>query len=154
MYSYGPPHMAGQNRTTSSNIHTAASLCDCCHGDLSMPMFFSIVGECSRGRPEGSFVVFRSGQTNGNTIKTSDKLYLSLNMKGLCVRGSWRLNRTATYWPPHSIGHNHVSFPFSWAVQPGAWGPSLSETCSSIQHLISNWSDLQLIEFPVHWVIL
>ena len=27
---------------------------------------------------------------------------------------------------PHSYGHNSVSFPFSWAAQPGAWGPSLS----------------------------
>ena len=26
----------------------------------------------------------------------------------------------------HSIGHNRVSFPFSWAAQPGTWGPSLS----------------------------
>ena len=25
MYSYGPPHMAKQSRTTSSNIHTAAT---------------------------------------------------------------------------------------------------------------------------------
>ena len=25
---------------------------------------------------------------------------------------------------PHSIGHNRVSFPFSWAAQPGAWGPA------------------------------
>ena len=44
----------------------------------------------------------------------------------------------------HSIGHSCVSFPFSWAAQPGAWGPSLSVTCSSIQHLLTNWSDLQL----------
>ena len=74
---------------------------------------------------------------------------------------------------PHSIGNNRVSFPFSWVAKPGAWGPSLSGTCSSIQHLLSNWSDpqmlyrglegslcwvmafstasyLQLIEFPVH----
>ena len=40
---------------------------------------------------------------NGDTIKTSDtvlrKIYLSLYLKGLCVRGSWRPNRTATYWP-------------------------------------------------------
>ena len=28
------------------------------------------------------------------------KIYLSLYLKGLCVRGSWRPNRTATYWPP------------------------------------------------------
>ena len=41
---------------------------------------------------------------NDNTIKTSDtvlrKIYLSLYLKGLCVRGIWRPNRTATYWPP------------------------------------------------------
>ena len=28
------------------------------------------------------------------------KIYLSLYLKGLCVRGSWRSSRTATYWPP------------------------------------------------------
>ena len=39
---------------------------------------------------------------------------------------------------PHSYGHNSVSFPFSWAAQPGARGPSLSETWSSFQHLLSN----------------
>ena len=36
-----------------------------------------------------------------DTIKTSDtvlrKIYLSLYLKGLCVGGSWRPNRTATY---------------------------------------------------------
>ena len=26
---------------------------------------------------------------------------------------------------PHSIGHNRVSFPFSWAAQLGAWRPTL-----------------------------
>ena len=25
---------------------------------------------------------------------------------------------------PHSIGHNRVYFPFSWAAQPGTWGPA------------------------------
>ena len=118
---------------------------------------------------------------------------------------------------PHSIGHNRVSFPFSWAAQRGPGGPPslgagflyriLSPThlipncnCSigglrahsagcwlSLSHLVSNSSDpqlvwspnlsgpqtlnrgpegslcwllafstasrLQLIEFPVHWVI-
>ena len=38
---------------------------------------------------------------NDDTIKTSDivlrKIYLSLYLKGLCVRGSWKPNRTATY---------------------------------------------------------
>ena len=37
-------------------------------------------------------------------IKTSNtvlrKIYLSLYLKGLYVRGSWRRNRIATYWPP------------------------------------------------------
>ena len=26
---------------------------------------------------------------------------------------------------PHSSGYNSISFSFSWAAQPGAWGPSL-----------------------------
>ena len=43
-------------------------------------------------------------QNHNDTITTSDtvlrKIYLSLHMNGLCVRGSWRTNRTATYWPP------------------------------------------------------
>ena len=40
---------------------------------------------------------------------------------------------------PHSHGHNSVSFPFSWAAQPGAWWPSLSGCWFSLPHLISNW---------------
>ena len=27
--------------------------------------------------------------------------------------------------PPNSSGYNSISFSFSWAAQPGAWGPSL-----------------------------
>ena len=31
--------------------------------------------------------------------------------------------KTATYWPPpNSSGYHCLSFPFSWAAQPGAWG--------------------------------
>ena len=41
---------------------------------------------------------------NDDKIMTSDtvlrKIYLSLYLKGLCVRGGWRPNRTATYWLP------------------------------------------------------
>ena len=29
------------------------------------------------------------------------------------------------YIDPRSIGHNCVSSPFSWAAQPGTWGPTL-----------------------------
>ena len=51
---------------------------------------------------------------------------------------------------PHSISHNHVSFPFSWAAQPGAWGPSLSAGCwLSLLHLVTNWSGLQTNWLPV-----
>ena len=31
---------------------------------------------------------------------------------------------------PSPSGHSRVSFSFSWTSQPGAWGPSLSGTCS------------------------
>ena len=49
---------------------------------------------------------------------------------------------------PHSYGHKSVSFLFSWAAHLGAWGLSFSGICSSFQHLLSNWSDPQLIELP------
>ena len=59
----------------------------------------------------------------------------------LCERwvGDWT---ELQHIDPHSYGHNSVSFPFSWAAQPGAWGPSLSGTWSSFQHLLSNSSKL------------
>ena len=59
----------------------------------------------------------------------------------LCERwvGDWT---ELQHIDPHSYGHNSVSFPFSWAAQPGAWGSSLSGTWSSFQHLLSNWSEL------------
>ena len=57
------------------------------------------------------------------------KIYLSLYSKGFkrdyVWEVSWRLTRTATYWPPNPSGYNSISFPFSWATQPGTWGPSL-----------------------------
>ena len=56
------------------------------------------------------------------------KIYLSLYLKGFerVTKGftvwemSWRLNRTATYWPPIFRPEQHF-FP----VLPGVWGPSL-----------------------------
>ena len=81
-----------------------------------------------------------------NTIKMSDtvlrKIYLSLYLKGLCVRGSWRLNRTATYWP-HSYGHQPF-FLILLGCSTGGLGPSLSGCWFSLPHLISNSSDPQL----------
>ena len=85
---------------------------------------------------------------NDDTIKTSDtvlrKIYLSLYWKGSVWEGVG--DRTELqHIDPHSIGHNSISFPLSWAAQPGPWGPSLSGSWFSLPHLISNSSDLQLI---------
>ena len=61
------------------------------------------------------------------------KIYLSLYLKGfervtediICERwvGDWT---ELQHIDPHSYGHSSISFQFSWAAQPGAWGPSLS----------------------------
>ena len=54
------------------------------------------------------------------------KIYLSLYWKGCVWEGVGDRTKTATYWPPtNSSGYHSLSFPFSWAAQPGAWGPSL-----------------------------
>ena len=66
------------------------------------------------------------------------KIYLSLYWKD-CVWegvGDWK---ELKHIDPHSYGHNSVSFPFSWAAQPGARGPSLSGCWFSLPHLLSNW---------------
>ena len=47
-------------------------------------------------------------------------------LKGLYVRGSWRQKQNCNILTPHLCGHNNVSFPFSWADQPGAWNMFLN----------------------------
>ena len=55
---------------------------------------------------------------------------------------------------PNSYGHNSISFPFSCAAQPGAWGPSHSGTWSSFQHLLSNCNcSIRGTEGPLCWVL-
>ena len=80
-------------------------------------------------------------------MKTSEhrsfrKIYLSLYLKGfervVCER-ELETEQNCTYWP-HSYGHNSISFPFSWAAQPGTWGPS-----SCWDMLLIPSSSLQLI---------
>ena len=89
---------------------------------------------------------------NNDTIKTSDTVLLEKYTTHFIWKGSKGLlkvllwegvgDRTdLQHIDPHSYGLNSVFFPFSWAAQPGGWGPSLSGTCSSFQHLLSNWSD-------------
>ena len=53
------------------------------------------------------------------------KIYLSLYWKGCVWEGVGDRTKTATYWPPNSSGYHSLFFPFSWAAQPAAWGPSL-----------------------------
>ena len=73
-----------------------------------------------------------------NTIKASGKqffrkIYLSLYLKGFeRVTKSIICERWVRDWkelqhidPPISSGYSSISFPFSWAAHPGAWGPSL-----------------------------
>ena len=75
-----------------------------------------------------------------------NQIYLSLYWKG-CVWEGVGDRTELQHIDPHSIGHNRVSFPFSWAAQPGSWGPSISGCWFSIPHLISNSSDPQLPDF-------
>ena len=63
-----------------------------------------------------------------DTMKTSDTVFwknipLSL-FERLRLTGSWRPNRTATYWPPTLMAISVVSFSFTRAAQPEAWGPT------------------------------
>ena len=66
-----------------------------------------------------------------NTIRTSGhsslkKVYLSLYWKGCVWEVSWRLNKDCNILTTlNSSGYSIISFPFSCAAQPGAWGPSL-----------------------------
>ena len=41
-----------------------------------------------------------------------------------CVRGSWRPNKDYDILTPQLFCYHCLSFPFSWAAKPGAWGPS------------------------------
>ena len=40
---------------------------------------------------------------------------------------SWRPNKDWKMLTPNSSSYHSLSFPFSWAAQPGAWGPSLCQ---------------------------
>ena len=84
-------------------------------------------------------------------IKTSvdffNKIYLSFYLKGLCVKGSWRPNRTAIYWPPllwpSALGLSRS--PGLLNRRPG--GPLSAGCWLPLAHLVSNSSDLQLTDF-------
>ena len=61
------------------------------------------------------------------------KIYLSLYSKGfervtkgiICERRVEEWTELQPIDPPNSSAYNSISFPFSWAAQPGAWEPNL-----------------------------
>ena len=87
---------------------------------------------------------------NNDTIITTTqsfrKIYLSLYLKGLCVRGSRRPNRTATYWPP-------LLWPLAFLSRsPGllnrrSRGPALRWVLA-----FSNTSISKLSDFQTNWL--
>ena len=78
-------------------------------------------------------------------IKKSDtvlrKIYLSLYLKGLCVRGSWRPNRTATYWPPTLLAITAFL----------SRSPGLLNRGALWVQVFSTASYLQLVWSPIDW---
>ena len=88
---------------------------------------------------------------NDDTIKTSDPVLRKICTSHFIWKGCvWEGvgDRTELqHIDPHSIGHNCVSFPSSWATQPGAWGPSLSGCWffSTASYLQLVWSPTRLI---------
>ena len=71
-------------------------------------------------------------------------LFIVRVRKGLCVRGSWRPNRTEILWPPTLMAVNVVSFSFSWCSTRGP-GVHSAGCWLSLLHLISIFSG-----FPYH----
>ena len=101
-------------------------------------------------------------QNHNDTITTSDtvlrKIYLSLYLKGLCVRGSWRPNRTATYWPPQLLWTWQCVFLVLPGCSTGGPGPSslLGTVFSTASFLQLSWSPNCSIgdpEGPFCWVL-
>ena len=73
--------------------------------------------------------IITTTQNKDERHRSLRKIFLSLYWKG-CVWEGVGDRIELKHIDPHCYGHNSVSFPFSWAAQPGAWGPSLSGTCS------------------------
>ena len=70
-------------------------------------------------------------QKHNDALTTSghscfEKYTSHLFWKGCVWEGVGNRTKNATYWPrPNSSSNQGLSFPFSWAAQPWAWGPSL-----------------------------
>ena len=62
---------------------------------------------------------------------------LTLFERVVCVRGSWRPNRTAIYWSPTLMAISVVSFSFSRAAQPEALGTIFLLSAGFLYHILS-----------------
>ena len=86
---------------------------------------------------------------NDDTIKTSDtdleKNIPLTKLKGLCVRGSWRPNRTATYWPP-LLWPQQRFLPVFMGCSIGGLRADSAGCGVSLPHLISNSLNFQCTE--------
>ena len=92
---------------------------------------------------------------HNDTMKTSDTvfriIYLLLYLKGWCVRGSWRPNRTATYWPP-LLWPSALCLSRSPGLLNQRPGGPLSAGCwLPLPHLFTNRSGLQT-DLQTHWL--
>ena len=61
--------------------------------------------------------------------------------KGLWVRRIWRPNRTATYWPPHSYGHQYF-LPVLQGCSTGGPGPIFLLGAGFLYHILSSNSPI------------
>ena len=91
-------------------------------------------------------LICRFMHKHNDTMKTSDtvlleKIYLSLYLKVLCVRRSWRPNKTVTYWPPLLCPSALCLSRSPGLLTAGCW--------LSLSHLVTNRSDLQTNWLPV-----
>ena len=106
-------------------------------------------------------VIYMQNKHNNTTMKKDErhffkKIYLSLFLKGLCVRGSLRPNRTATYWPPLLWSSALCLFRSQGLLNRRPGGP-LCWVQLSLPHLVTNGSDLQtqsgFPKGPFCWVV-
>ena len=72
--------------------------------------------------------------------------YTSHFIEGVVSERELETEQNCNILTPHSIGRNRVSFPFSWAAQPGTWGPA------SLGHVLIPAPSLQLVWSP-NWLI-
>ena len=93
---------------------------------------------------------------NNDTMKTSDnpfEKYTSHLIERVVCERELETEQNCNILTP-TLLHNWIPFPFSCAAQPGAsLGAGFLYHILSPTHLISNSSDLQLLEFPVRGVI-